>query len=74
VREVPQAPSSDKHGALTPTMDILAYNEGISWEGVSRLAAYGPCILALQHPIEALNKKEAAISVLYEIKAGSAAL
>jgi hypothetical protein len=55
-------------------MDILAYNEGISWEGVSRLAAYGPCIRALQHPIEALNKKEAAISVLYEIKAGSAAL
>jgi hypothetical protein len=55
-------------------MDILAYNEGTSWECVSRPAAYGPCILALQHPIEALKKKEASISALYEIKAGSAAL
>jgi hypothetical protein len=58
------------NSALTPTMDILAYNEGTFWEGVLRFAAYGHCILAL----EALNKKEVAISVLYEIKAASAAL
>jgi hypothetical protein len=51
-------------------MDMLAYNEGTSWEGVSRFAAYEPCILVLQHPIDG----EAVISVLYEIKAGAAAL